>query len=400
MVFEGKNSGAPGASQPAAPRICFVGLANLPLLAPQYGPERTGGAELQQVLLAKALARRGLPVSMIVADHGQADGAVWHGITTHKACAPRAGLPVLRFVHPHWTSLWSALKRANADVYYTSCAGALIAQVAMFTRSHSRKVVFRIASASDCDPRTLLIRYWRDKQLYRYGLRRADLVLAQTEEQRQAMRRNFQRDSTVVAPLLDQHGQRRDFSERDIDVLWVGNIRSLKRPDRVLELARRLRNARVHIVGGPYGGFESLFESVRREAAELPNVQFHGRVPYAQVQSLYERARLLVGTSEIEGFPNTYLQAWAHGAPVVAFLDPDRLIAHHDLGTVVSSVDELQSAVAALLDDPLHWQRASERCRRYIDARFEESAMVAPYVAELTGLFQSLPMTLCNSHPE
>jgi glycosyltransferase involved in cell wall biosynthesis len=292
------------------------------------------------------------------------------------------------------------MKRANADVYYTSCAGALLAQVVMFARGHSRKVVFRIASISDCDPNTLLIRYWRDKQLYRYGLRRADLVLAQTQEQQQALRRNFHRDSTVVAPLMEQHGQRRDFSARDIDVLWVGNIRALKRPDRILELARSLPNARVHIVGGPYRGAEALFESVRSEAAALPNVQFHGHVPVGQVAALYERARLLVGTSEIEGFPNTYLQAWAHGAPVVAFLDPDRLIASHGLGTAVSTPDELRAAVTALLAEPAHWGEVSERCRRYVDTRFEASTIVAPYVAEITGLFKSLPMTPCNSHPE
>jgi glycosyltransferase involved in cell wall biosynthesis len=392
--------GAPAASHAAVPRICFVGPGNLPVLAPQYGPANTGGAELQQVMLAKALARAGLPVSMVVADLGQPDRAVWHGITTFKTCAPDAGLPVVRFFHPRWSSLWSAMKRANADVYYVSCAGALVAQVVAFARSHARKVVFRVASIADCDPRRLLIRYRRDKQLYRFGLLRADLVLAQTEEQQQALRHNYQRESTVVTPLREPHGERREFAERDIDVLWVGNLRSLKRPDRVLELARRLPDARVHIVGGPYPGFESLFESVQREAAALPNVHFHGHVPYAEVRALYERARVLVGTSEIEGFPNTYLQAWAHGAPVVAFLDPDRLIAHHDLGTVVWSVDEMHSAVAALLDDPLHWRRVSERCCRFVDARFGESALLAPYVAELTGLFQSLPITLCNSHPE
>src|SRR6185312_15523456 len=207
------NKGAREASQVAAPRICLVGPANLPLLDAQFGPARTGGAELQQVLLAKALVRRGLPVSMIVSDHGQPDGAVWHGIKTYKACAPQAGLPVLRFVHPRWTSLWSAMKRANADVYYTSCAGALLAQVILFAHGHGRKAVFRIASSTDCDPSALLVRHWRDKQLYRYGLRRADLVLAQTEEQQQALRRNYGRDSTVVAPLMEQYGSRRDFSE-------------------------------------------------------------------------------------------------------------------------------------------------------------------------------------------
>ena len=107
------------------PRICFVGLKNLGLLAPEYGRLGTGGAELQQTLLARALARRGFPVSMVVADYGQSDGAVWNGVQTYKAFRPEQGIPVLRFIHPRWTGLWSALARADADIYYTSCAGAL-----------------------------------------------------------------------------------------------------------------------------------------------------------------------------------------------------------------------------------------------------------------------------------
>src|SRR5262249_9839659 len=149
------------------------------------------------------------------------------------------------------------------------------------------------------------------------------------------------RESTVVQPLMEMQRGRRELGTRDIDILWVGNLRPLKRPDKLLELARRLPAARIHMVGGPYTGSEALYESVKREAASLPNVTFHGHVPPSQIAALYERARMLVSTSEIEGFPNIYLQAWAHGAPVVAFLDPDRMIARNGLGAVVSSVDEM-----------------------------------------------------------
>ena len=208
----------------SAPRICFVGLANLAVLAREYGKHGAGGAQLQQTLLAKALARAGLEVSMVVADYGQSDGAAWDGIKTYKAYRPAAGIPLLRFVHPRWTALWSAMKRAGADIYYTSCAGALLGQVVMFARLHRRKVVFRIASNSDCDPASLLIRFWRDKRLYRYGLERADLILAQTPQQQQALLRNFGRDSRVVASLAEPGGRRRSFHERDIGVLWVGKF--------------------------------------------------------------------------------------------------------------------------------------------------------------------------------
>src|ERR1700704_6319830 len=104
-------------------RICFVGIANLPALAPEYAHLGIGGAELQQSLVAKALVKRGLQVSMVVGDYGQADKACWSGVKTFKAYRLNAGIPVIRFFHPRWSKVWAALRRADADVYYISCAG-------------------------------------------------------------------------------------------------------------------------------------------------------------------------------------------------------------------------------------------------------------------------------------
>ncbi len=368
------------------PTICFVGLANLPVLAREYGGHGVGGAELQQTLLAKALAAQGYDVSMVVADYGQQDGAVWDGIKTYKACRPNDGLPVLRFIHPRWTSLWAAMKRARADIYYTSCAGALLGQVVLFARLHGAKVIFRVASNSDCDPDSLLIRYWRDKRLYQYGLRRADLVLTQTPEQQQTLLKNFRRDSRVVASMTEATGRRPGFDERDISVLWVGNFRALKRPELLLEAARKLPQLRFHIIGGPMPGSESLYEQVRAAALRIPNVVFHGPVPYHDIGGFYERARVFVGTSEIEGFPNTYLQAWARGTPVVAFLDPDHLIARNGMGRTVTTVEQMCEKIIELNGDRRAWEIASQRTREYMDNRFSIAGMTAPYAEAFSHL--------------
>jgi glycosyltransferase involved in cell wall biosynthesis len=369
----------------SAPRTCFVGLANLPVLAREYGALGVGGAELQQTLLAKALAAQGYNVSMVVADHGQPDGAVWDGIKTYKAYRPESGLPGLRFIHPRWSGLWSALTRAGADIYYVSCAGALLGQVVLFTRLYGGKVIFRVASDSDCDPATLLIRYWRDKRLYRYGLRHADLVLAQTPRQRHALMKNFRRDSRIVASVTDVAGRRPAFTERE-GVLWVGNLRPLKRPSLLLEAARRLPQLQFHVIGGPMPGAESFYTAVREEARQVANVRFHGPVPYHEIGRFFESSRVLVGTSEIEGFPNSYLQAWARGTPVTAFLDPEQLIAQNGMGRAVSTVSELCDAIVTLSSDARAWEIASQRSQEYMDKRFNLAHMIAPYaeaVAEL-----------------
>jgi len=105
-----------------SPRICYVGLESLPVLAPEFEQHGIGGEQLQQSLLAKVFFRRGFPVSMVVGDYGQHDGAIWDAVQVYKAYSAREGIPVARFLHPRRTKLCAVLRRAAADVYYVSCA--------------------------------------------------------------------------------------------------------------------------------------------------------------------------------------------------------------------------------------------------------------------------------------
>jgi glycosyltransferase involved in cell wall biosynthesis len=263
--------------------------------------------------------------------------------------------------------------------------------MALFAKPRGRKVIFRIASNSDCDPSGSLVQYWRDRVLYRYGLTRADVVLAQTVHQQRALGENFGKAARIAPALIERAGRCRSFDERDIDALWVGNIRSVKRPDLLLEVARNLPHIRFHMVGGPMPGADRLFEATRLGAEKLPNVRFHGAVPHHDVRALYERARILVSTSEVEGFPNTYLQAWDHGAPVAGFLDPDGLLEAHGMGRAVRTVEELCAVVATLSRDRAQWEQASARARDYMERRCDDEKTLGPYITALTGMSGASP---------
>jgi glycosyltransferase involved in cell wall biosynthesis len=377
---------AAAAQSESLPSICLVGLMNLPVLAREYAHHGIGGMQVQQTLLARELAQRGVEVSMVVADLGQPDGASWEGIKTWRTFRPTAGIPLLRFIHPRWTSIWAALRRADADIYYVSGAGMLLGLVTLFARRYGRKVVYRLASISDCSPETVRVQYWRDRKLFAYGLERADLVLAQTREQQRLMLRSYNRTSLVVPSLHDPAGRRDSFRQRSVDVLWIGALRPLKRPRLLLDLARQLPDVTFEIAGGPSPEAPALFDEVKRAAQELPNVRFLGPVPYHDVRTLFERARLLVGTSEIEGVPNTYLQAWGHGTPVVAYLDPDQLIAKNALGQVVHSATEMTEAVRQILGNAEGWEEMSARCHAFATAHARENAPVLLYMDALRSL--------------
>jgi glycosyltransferase involved in cell wall biosynthesis len=362
-------------------RICFVGLENLPVLAPEFERHGIGGAQVQQTLLAKALVRRGFPVSMVVGDYGQEDGAIWSGVRTYKAYSAHEGIPVVRFVHPRWTKLCAALRRAAADVYYVSCAGAQVGQVAMWAARNGRGMIFRAASDADCDPERVLISFWRDRKLYEYGLRRAAAVLTQSAKQQELMQSKYGLHSSVTSSFVEVPEPQRSLAERDISLLWVGNIQQLKRPEMFLELARRLPGCTTSMVGGPLPKTRDLYERVSADAAGVGNLTFHGRLPYRATNQLFERARVFVNTSDVEGFPNTFLQAWVRGVPVVSFFDPDGVIQREGLGHAVASLDEMARVAHRLATDNDAWHAAGARCRAYMARCHGEEQILVPYLA-------------------
>ena len=362
------------------PSICFVGLANLPILAREYNQFEAGGAQLQQTLLAKALVKRGYAVSMVIADYGQADKASWDGVVTYKAYRYEAGLPVLRFIYPRWTSLWSALKRADADVYHVTCAGMIVGLVGLFARRYNKKYIYRAAHDDDCNPDRLLIEYFRDRKLYEYGLRHAALVTTQSEYQKKLMRQHYHIDSLILSSMVEQAECQYDFEERTVPVLWVNYLRPYKRPELFLDIARNISDVDMHMIGGVSSEFPMLYPKIERMADSLQNFHFHGHVPYHDVNNYFEKTRVLVNTSESEGFSNSYLQAWVRGVPVVTFIDPDGVIEREGLGCCVNSLEEMCEAVRLYATDKGAWDQVSDRCKVFMNREFSDEKIMIPFL--------------------
>jgi glycosyltransferase involved in cell wall biosynthesis len=178
---------------------------------------------------------------------------------------------------------------------------------------------------------------------------------------------------------------------KDIDVLWVSNLRTLKRPELALELARQLPGVRFMLAGGPMPGGQTYFDDVRAAAARLPNVTMPGAVRYRDSAALFDRARIFLNTSSIEGFPNTFLQAWIRGVPVVSFFDPDGLVARKNLGRVAVSIDGMREALRGLLDNEVEREQVGQRAREFANREYT-TGVASRYLELLRQKAAALPV--------
>jgi glycosyltransferase involved in cell wall biosynthesis len=328
-----------------------------------------GGVERQTSLMARWLAAQGYDVSLLTLDEGQVnDEEIVDGVRVIKMCSVDSGLPGLRFFHPRWTCLNRALHRADADVYYHNCAEYVTGQIALWCRHRGRKFVYSSASDLDCTPGLPDIKKWRVRVLYRYGLLHADRIVVQTRKQQGMLRDGFGLESAVLpmpcpGPLSTEYQAPAPPRYDSCRILWVGRICPEKCPERLLELARLCPGVHFDVVG-PADGSEYAKDICVRARA-LPNLTLHGAMPRVRMAEFYKRAACLCCTSVLEGFPNTFLEAWSYGLPVVSTFDPDRLIAERRLGIAAEDAAGLAAGIERLIHSSDEWLQVSDRARRY-----------------------------------
>lgn len=345
-------------------RITFVSPSAYPTLVPEAGIAFAGGAEFQQVTLARWLATRGHEVSFVVGDYGQAERVDAGGVEVHRSFRLGAGNRKLNFV-PDMLKLRAAIRRSRPQLVNQRSTSFYTGQCCYFSHEVGAAFSFSLGIDYNCH-RDLLGRAPAPiARLYAWGIANAELVLAQTVEQQRLMRENFGCESRVLPNLVplppeDPAGSPREY------VLWVGSLSRRKRPELFVEAARRLPGHRFLLVGGP-GEERGFDEEIRRLASNVHNLEVGGFVAPGRMDEVYRSARVYVNTSRLEGLPNTFLQAWSHGVPAVTVsVDPDGVIAGKGLGLVAPSPEQLADAVGELLGDPARLAEAGHRGRAHV----------------------------------
>ncbi len=360
------------------PSICFVSPEAYGALFERIGWQ-ANGAELQQVTIARHLAERGYDVSFVTEAHGQSEGLYLNGIRVFNAYDCSAGLRYTRLIHPRITGLWRAMKRCRADIYFQRTNDIVTGIAAAFCRAHHKRFIYSVASDVNCIPELPHLPK-HERPFYRFGLRHADCVVAQTVHQQELLRENFNRDSTVI-PNCGPDGIKPAVVTKRTDppkrLLWVGRWAPVKRLEMLLDVARRCQDVQIDIVGSPSEGLQREYtHGLQERISTLPNVNHVGYVAHSEIGKFYDRAAALICTSAVEGFPNTFIEAWQRGLPVISTFDPDGVVASAKLGLVAQGADGLAGAISHMFELPQVWRQMSTRARQYFMANHSVDAII------------------------
>ncbi|MBB2144642.1 glycosyltransferase [Pedobacter sp. LMG 31464] len=143
-----------------------------------------------------------------------------------------------------------------------------------------------------------------------------------------------------------------ELNERDIDILGVGSLIPLKQYDLFLAVIKQLvvdfPTIRACICGA--GPEMNKLEKLIKEWNLSANVSLSDELPHSEVLQLMAKSKILLHTSNYEGFGMVNLEALYAGAKVISFVKP----MHQEIENWfhVNSSDEMVTMIKATLSNP------------------------------------------------
>lgn len=358
------------------PTVCFV-------MGEVFGHGAVGGAERQMSLLSEGLIELGFPLSLVARRQGAEEERRIDPYGSVRLYDGPAGAR-----HRWLPAIAKAIEDTRADVLYQR--GVSIQTLAAARAAQATGCGFVWAASSDFDVDTALVRFFRrlhfrsvsggsalsarawgvavlDAWVQGRGLRclrQADRIIAQSEAQVTALVRKAGVPAERVrvvrslppVPVVGS-GRPRDT------VLWIGAAKAVKRPDLFLRIAEE---------GPP--AFDYLMVGKGLDARADGRLRVVGGLGHDELMDLMAGAAVVVNTSDIEGFPNTMVEAWSAGVPVLTLgVDPDGLIRRHGIGWVCDGVDEALEVLRGLAADGYDGATRGDAARRFAEDAFDRS---------------------------
>ena len=360
-------------------RVCFIAPKTYPVFNPKVG-DYFGGANVDLYYLSTEIAKDArFECSFIVADYGQPDGEVIEGVKLYKA------LDFSKNALSGLIRTWQALKRADADIYMMKCASPGVPVVTTFCKLRRRIFVYRLASLLESDG-TYLRQHPILGRLFVWSLRQAKAVFAQNAIDVENLAMTLGISSHLIPnghPLPAIQQQNRDT------ILWVGRDAPVKKPERFLELAKAVPNEHFTIVCQTLNNNQH-YKDLIVQAEAIPNLKFVRHVPFNQINTYFQRAKVLVNTSDSEGFPNTFIQACNCGAAILSFnVNPDGFLDTHACGLCCNGDSARLTYNMRFLLEGSRYVEFGSNARRYSEKYHDITRIAGEYKSIFARLAQN-----------
>lgn len=341
-------------------KFCFFGDVSNSLKG-----KTKGGGELQIALLAKALVLDGHQVT-IIDPYSKESFITEEGIQLLTVPGWNKGIKGFRLIWYRIPGLYRLLKEQKADYYYGRMRTYF--HLLSYLAAKKTKKKFILAIASDIDVLSFRDKYKYEYKanfsltkyltlllpgdmVFKYLIRKSDYIVLQHSGQ-DVKWKNFKGKKTIFPNIIDKSSLITTKIDNDKEYfVYLGSLTMLKGADKLYQLANIIGGAKpIMIIGQPN---DDKSVKIFGQLKEMSNVIIKGRLNHNEAIQLVANAKALINTSNYEGFPNVFLEAWALGVPVISLkVNPGNVFDKYDLG--VCCQDDLTKMSNYMINDGIN----------------------------------------------
>ena len=350
-----------------------------------------GGSQYQAKMLVDRLVATDSHDLFYLARRVPPERRGYDGYEVRQIASPK-GLRRYGEILDSW-DLLRLLREIAPDVIYQRVGCAYTGVAAYYAKTHGKRCVWHVASDADVMPfdgrlsRNIALRY-ADKLMLEYGLRNADAIVTQTKQQAEYLWRYYRRRADATIPNYHPPATSRRDKKGPIKIVWVANVKTLKRPELFIRLAKEfagLHGVEFIMIGKPMGRPDWCSE-VMEQAAQTGNLSYLGEQPQETVNRVLAGGHVLVNTSTHEGFPNTFIQAWLHEVPVLSLcVNPDGVFDDRKIGVCAGSYESLKRNLAELIANDALRETMGKQARKHAQVHHANPANLDALVGVITG---------------
>ena len=277
--------------------------------------------------------------------------------------------------------IYRLIKKLSPEIIYVKGMSYMAALGAHYAKSQNTRMVLHISSQRNVDnPKSEpgfknFILNFLDRNIAKYVIRNVDQIICQANYQNILLQSNYGRCCNLVLPNFHPVPDNSLKKEPPLKIVWIANFKQLKQPEKFVALAENFKNqhsTKFIMIGRPASGVwqKKLFQDMNR----LSNLEYMGELPIDKVNEVLSESHILVNTSQYEGFPNTYIQAWMRKVPVVTLnCDPDDLIKKKGIGYHSRTFPNMVQDVNKLIENKQMRERMGEKSQEFAFSTFSVS---------------------------
>ena len=274
--------------------------------------------------------------------------------------------------------IYRLIKRLSPDIIYKRGVNYFAAIGVRYAKLHKISMVLHVASQSDVEklkyqPGIKAILDFFDRNIAKYVIRNASQIICQAKYQNLLLHANYGRSCNLILPNFHPIPENTIRKTLPIKIVWVANFKPLKQPELFIELAESFQdnhqNIKFIMIGRPASGQwqKSLFEKINL----LPNLEYRGDLSIDEVNAVLSESHIFVNTSQYEGFPNTYIQAWMREVPVVTLnCDPDDIIKEKEIGFHSKTIQQMVQDISSLVENEQMREKVGKRSKKFAFSTF------------------------------